>query len=52
MTTLRKRDKKREKQRAEEIARRKKKLSEPVVVEGKKRGKWATETPENDEGCR
>ncbi|EIM92874.1 signal recognition particle SRP9/SRP14 subunit [Stereum hirsutum FP-91666 SS1] len=35
---LRKRDKKREKQRAEEITARKKKLNEPVVVEGPKRG--------------
>ncbi|KAI0782405.1 signal recognition particle, SRP9/SRP14 subunit [Irpex lacteus] len=35
---LRKRDKKREKQRAEEVARRKKRLAEDVVVEGPKRG--------------
>lgn len=35
---MRKRDKKREKQRAEEITARKKKLSEPVLVEGAKRG--------------
>lgn len=38
MTTLRKRDKKREKQRAEEIARRKRKLAEEIIVEGPKRG--------------
>jgi len=38
MTTLRKRDKKREKQRAEAIAARKRKLTEPVVVQGPKRG--------------
>lgn len=38
MTTLRKRDKKREKQRAEEAAVRKKKLIEPVVIDGPKRG--------------
>ncbi|KAF9264942.1 signal recognition particle, SRP9/SRP14 subunit [Marasmius fiardii PR-910] len=39
MTTLRKRDKKREKQRAEQVALRKKRLNEPVVVNGAKRGK-------------
>ncbi|KAJ8078464.1 hypothetical protein PM082_012746 [Marasmius tenuissimus] len=39
MTTLRKRDKKREKQRAEQVALRKKRLNEPVVVDGAKRGK-------------
>ena len=38
MTTLRKRDKKREKQRAEEIAKRKRRLAEDIVVEGPKRG--------------
>jgi len=38
MSTLRKRDKKREKQRAEEIARRKRKLAEEIVIEGPKRG--------------
>jgi signal recognition particle subunit SRP14 len=38
MTTLRKRDKKREKLRAELAARRKRKLIEPIVVEGPKRG--------------
>ncbi|KAH9929785.1 signal recognition particle SRP9/SRP14 subunit [Fomitopsis serialis] len=38
MTTLRKRDKKREKQRAEGIARRKRKLTEEIAVEGPKRG--------------
>ncbi|KAI0094237.1 signal recognition particle SRP9/SRP14 subunit [Irpex rosettiformis] len=35
---LRKRDKKREKQRAEEVAHRKKRLAENVIVEGSKRG--------------
>lgn len=35
---LKKRDKKREKQRAEEIAKRKKRLEEPVIVTGSKRG--------------
>jgi signal recognition particle subunit SRP14 len=38
MTTLRKRDKKREKERAEKFARRKRRLAEPVVIEGPKRG--------------
>ncbi|EPT03411.1 signal recognition particle SRP9/SRP14 subunit, partial [Fomitopsis schrenkii] len=38
MTTLRKRDKKREKQRAEDMARRKRKLAEDIAVEGPKRG--------------
>lgn len=38
MSSLRKRDKKREKQRAEEIARRKKRLSEQIAVQGPKRG--------------
>ncbi|KAJ7641322.1 signal recognition particle, SRP9/SRP14 subunit [Roridomyces roridus] len=38
MTTLRKRDKKREKQRAEEAALRKKKVLDAVVVDGPKRG--------------
>ncbi|KAK7043736.1 hypothetical protein VNI00_008348 [Paramarasmius palmivorus] len=38
MTSLRKRDKKREKQRAEQIALKKKRLNEPVVVDGSKRG--------------
>ncbi|KAJ7511809.1 signal recognition particle, SRP9/SRP14 subunit, partial [Mycena galericulata] len=38
MTTLRKRDKKREKQRTEQAARRKKKMTDPVVVDGPKRG--------------
>lgn len=38
MTTLRKRDKKREKQRAEQHAIRKKRLAEPIDVEGPKRG--------------
>ncbi|KAF8993088.1 signal recognition particle 14kD protein-domain-containing protein [Cyathus striatus] len=37
-TTLRKRDKKREKQRLEQAAKRKKKILEDVVVEGPKRG--------------
>ncbi|KAH0591572.1 hypothetical protein H2248_001626 [Termitomyces sp. 'cryptogamus'] len=39
MTTLRKRDKKREKIRSEEAAARKKKMTELVVVDGPKRGK-------------
>ncbi|THU92258.1 signal recognition particle, SRP9/SRP14 subunit [Dendrothele bispora CBS 962.96] len=39
MTTLRKRDKKREKQRAEAAAAHKKKLSETVQIDGPKRGK-------------
>jgi signal recognition particle subunit SRP14 len=38
MTTLRKRDKKREKQRAEDLARKKKRLAEPVTLDGPKRG--------------
>lgn len=38
MSSLRKRDKKREKQRAEEIARRKKRLSEQIAIQGPKRG--------------
>ncbi|KIY65938.1 signal recognition particle, SRP9/SRP14 subunit [Cylindrobasidium torrendii FP15055 ss-10] len=37
-TQLRKRDKKREKQKADELARKKQKLAEPVIVDGKKRG--------------
>ncbi|KAF8971812.1 signal recognition particle, SRP9/SRP14 subunit [Flammula alnicola] len=39
MTTLRKRDKKREKLHAEEAAKRKKKMTEPIVLDGNKRGK-------------
>ena len=38
MSTLRKRDKKREKQRAEQAAVRKRKLAEPVMIDGPKRG--------------
>lgn len=38
MGTLRKRDKKREKQRAEEAATRKKKRDQTIVVDGPKRG--------------
>ncbi|KAH7920950.1 signal recognition particle, SRP9/SRP14 subunit [Leucogyrophana mollusca] len=38
MTTLRKRDKKREKLRAERLAQRKQRLAEQVVVAGPKRG--------------
>ncbi|KAG2022401.1 hypothetical protein CC2G_000152 [Coprinopsis cinerea AmutBmut pab1-1] len=38
MSTLRKRDKKREKVRAEQAALRKKKMTEPVVLSGPKRG--------------
>ncbi|KAG6812427.1 hypothetical protein H0H92_002893 [Tricholoma furcatifolium] len=38
MTTLRKRDKKREKIRSEQAAQRKKKMTEPVVIDGPKRG--------------
>ena len=38
MSTLRKRDKKREKLRAEELAKKKKRLMEAVVVSGPKRG--------------
>ncbi|KAF8547846.1 signal recognition particle, SRP9/SRP14 subunit [Imleria badia] len=37
-TTLRKRDKKREKLRAEQLAKRKQRMAEPVVVNGPKRG--------------
>ncbi|PPQ89979.1 hypothetical protein CVT25_009619 [Psilocybe cyanescens] len=39
MTTLRKRDKKREKLRAEEASKRKKEMTEPIVLDGSKRGK-------------
>lgn len=39
MTTLRKRDKKREKSRSEEAAKRKQRMTEPIVLDGKKRGK-------------
>ena len=39
MITLRKRDKRREKLRAEEAAKRKKKMTEPIVLDGAKRGK-------------
>jgi signal recognition particle subunit SRP14 len=39
MTTLRKRDKKREKLRTEEAAKRKKQMTEPIVLGGHKRGK-------------
>jgi signal recognition particle subunit SRP14 len=39
MSTLRKRDKKREKVRAEKLAARKQRLAEPVPIEGPKRGK-------------
>lgn len=38
MAALRKRDKKREKIRSEEAAQRKKKMTDPVVIEGAKRG--------------
>ena len=38
MSTLRKRDKKREKLRAEGLAKKKKRLTEEVVVSGPKRG--------------
>jgi signal recognition particle subunit SRP14 len=38
MSTLRKRDKKREKVRAEKLALRKQHLAEPVTIEGPKRG--------------
>ncbi|KAF9225194.1 signal recognition particle, SRP9/SRP14 subunit, partial [Gyrodon lividus] len=37
-TTLRKRDKKREKQRAEQLAKRKQRIAELVIVNGPKRG--------------
>jgi signal recognition particle subunit SRP14 len=39
MSTLRKRDKKREKVRAEKLAARKQRLAEPILIEGPKRGK-------------
>jgi len=39
MSTLRKRDKKRERVRAEKLAARKQRLAEPVSIEGPKRGK-------------
>jgi len=39
MPTLRKRDKKREKERGERTALRKKRISEPINIEGPKRGK-------------
>jgi signal recognition particle subunit SRP14 len=39
MSTLRKRDKRREKVRAEKLAARKQRLAEPVSIEGSKRGK-------------
>jgi len=39
MTTLRKRDKKREKARTEEAAKRRQKMSEPIVLDEHKRGK-------------
>jgi signal recognition particle subunit SRP14 len=39
MTTLRKRDKKREKVRAEKLVARKQRLAEPISIEGPKRGK-------------
>ncbi|KAF8274341.1 signal recognition particle, SRP9/SRP14 subunit [Lactarius quietus] len=38
MSTLRKRDKKREKSRAEKVAARKQRLAEPIPIEGPKRG--------------
>jgi signal recognition particle subunit SRP14 len=38
MSTLRKRDKKREKLRAEKLAARKQRLAEPIAIEGPKRG--------------
>ena len=38
MPSLRKRDKKREKDRAERVARLRKRMTEPVVIEGPKRG--------------
>lgn len=38
LSTLRKRDKKREKQRAELATRRKQRMAEPVVIKGAKRG--------------
>jgi signal recognition particle subunit SRP14 len=39
MSTLRKRDKKREKVRTEKLVVRKQQLAEPVLIEGPKRGK-------------
>jgi signal recognition particle subunit SRP14 len=39
MTTLRKRDKKREKIRSEGAAKRRKSMTEPIVLDGSKRGK-------------
>ncbi|KAH9980772.1 signal recognition particle, SRP9/SRP14 subunit [Russula compacta] len=39
MSTLRKRDKKREKIRSEKLAARKQRLAEPIVIAGPKRGK-------------
>ena len=39
MTTLRKRDKKQEKLRSEEAAKRRKHMTEPIVLDGPKRGK-------------
>ncbi|EPQ60176.1 signal recognition particle, SRP9/SRP14 subunit [Gloeophyllum trabeum ATCC 11539] len=38
MTTLRKRDKQREKQKADKLAKRKQRLAEPIPIEGPKRG--------------
>lgn len=38
MTTLRKRDKKREKLHSEQAARRKKRMTEPIQIDGPKRG--------------
>jgi signal recognition particle subunit SRP14 len=38
MSTLRKRDKKREKLRAEKLVARKQRLAEPIPIEGPKRG--------------
>ncbi|KAF9237099.1 signal recognition particle SRP9/SRP14 subunit [Melanogaster broomeanus] len=38
LTTLRKRDKKRERQRAEQLTKRKQRMAEPVLVNGPKRG--------------
>lgn len=38
MVTLRKRDKKREKVRAEKLVARKQRLAEPVLLQGPKRG--------------
>jgi signal recognition particle subunit SRP14 len=39
MVSLRKRDKKREKLRADQAAKRKKRMTEPIVLDGHKRGK-------------